>query len=268
MIQRLKKILGRIKREYDRRSERIRLRDVYKEMSPYLSKDINQIFDGKRVAIIGPADSAMLEENGDYIDRFDLIIRLNKGYQLVEIEGNDSFIGSRTDVLFSRLDIRESLDPETFDFELLTRQKIQHLIGFWRTEKFGAYHRILSFIRDYKGLFGEKVSIITKEKYIEIMKSIGFAKPSVGYIALCSVLESKAKLLYLTGITFYLTEYQPGYRDDVTKESQLSKFRQREDGHNPEMERVAFLKLYKNHKERIELDAFLTKHLRETDGSV
>lgn len=257
----MKKVLKFIYKKINRYWKRFQLRGVYRELNPYLRDDLKPLFEGKRVAIVGPADSATMEKKGEYIDGFDLVIRLNKGYQLLQNEDIRHYVGSRTDVLFSRLDNRECLNPETFDDKLLESQKIQHLVGFWRTEPYGAYHRVLSFVREHSARFGSKIKLLTLETYTEILKSIGYSKPSVGYIALRTVLESDVKLLYVTGITFYLTGYQTGYRDDVTRESQIEKFKRRVDGHNPEKERIAFLKLYEKHKDRIELDSFLASHM-------
>src|SRR5690606_996488 len=56
-------------------------------------------FSNKRVAIVGPADSAYERENGDYIDAFDYIIRINKAPSSW-IRENEKFTGTRTDIWY------------------------------------------------------------------------------------------------------------------------------------------------------------------------
>lgn len=227
----------------------------------YIDDELNHIFDGKRVALVGPADSSMSEKRGSEIDQYDLIVRLNKGYQLIEDPENRDFIGSRTDVLFARLDERDCLDPETFDRKMLQKQGLNHLFGFLRTPELGYYYRTVSFIEKFGNTFGKQLKILSVEKYRMIFKSLLGSKPSVGYIALYTLMESKATEIYVTGITFYLSEYQKGYRDQTSTDEQLEKFKRREDGHNPGKELVVFKKMVKKNRDRIKLDTFLKNHL-------
>lgn len=58
-------------------------------------------FKGKRVAIIGGADSAYKEKLGEYIDSFDVVVRINNGVRV--IEKYKDYIGHRTNFLFHSL---------------------------------------------------------------------------------------------------------------------------------------------------------------------
>ena len=60
-------------------------------------KDI--IFNNKRIAIVGPASSALENENGFLIDGFDYVVRINKALITWNTE-NEKFLGTRTDILF------------------------------------------------------------------------------------------------------------------------------------------------------------------------
>lgn len=226
----------------------------------YIDDDINRIFDGKTVAIVGPASSSMTNKNGEFIDKFDIIIRINKGYQLLDIDDNQEYIGSRTDVLFSRLDDRECLDPQNFDKQIFEDQGLKYLIGFMRTPTLGHYHRTISFIEKYGKLFNQELKVLSIKKYAKVFASLCNAKPSVGYIALNSVVESKATLIYITGITFYLTGYQKGYRDYISKKEMLQKFKRRSDGHDPNTELLKFKEVYQSDKKRFILDQFLNNY--------
>src|SRR5699024_6374491 len=55
-------------------------------------------FKNKRVAIIGGADSVLKEKLGEYIDGFDVVVRINKGVEIIDKQ--KEYIGTRTDILF------------------------------------------------------------------------------------------------------------------------------------------------------------------------
>ena len=227
----------------------------------YIDDELYHIFAGKKIALIGPADSSMSEKKGAEIDQYDLIVRLNKGYQLLENENNREYIGSRTDILFSRLDERDCMDSDTFDREMLQKQGLKHLFGFMRTPGLGYYYRTVSFIEKFGKSFGKQLKILSVDKYRTILNSLSGSKPSVGYIALYTLMESKATEIYVTGITFYLSEYQKGYRDQTSTDEQLKKFKRREDGHDPGKELLVFKEMVKKNRDRIRLDTFLKNHL-------
>lgn len=234
---------------------------IHRTAGKYIDDQLCQTFYGKRVAVIGPANTAMIEKNGKIIDRYDLIIRLNKGYQLIDKVENREYIGSRTDVLFARLDERDCIDPATFDREMLENQELKYLFGFLRTPEFGYYYRTVSFIEKFGAIFNNQLKILSIDKYKQILNSLSGSKPSVGYIALHTLMESRATEIYITGLTFYLTEYQDGYRDNTNTINQLEKFKTRVNGHNPNKELKVFQKMYEKNKNRITLDSFLKKHM-------
>lgn len=250
----VRKIRGLFRSIYDRFL-------IWWKAGQYIDDRLYHIFDGKRVALIGPADSSMNEKNGKEIDQYDIIVRLNKGYQLINDPKIREYIGSRTDVLFARLDVRECVDPGTFDREMLQSQGLKHLFGFMRIPELGYYYRTVSFIEKFGDVFRNRLKILSVDKYKMIFKSLLGSKPSVGYIALYTLMESNATEIYVTGITFYLSEYQKGYRDQTSTDEQLKKFKRRDDGHNPAKELAVFKEMLQKNQYRITLDTFLKNYL-------
>ena len=55
----------------------------------------------KSIALVGPASYMVGSGHGNEIEQHDVVIRLNRGIELVENYPND--IGTRTDVLYSCL---------------------------------------------------------------------------------------------------------------------------------------------------------------------
>ena len=60
---------------------------------------IKKNFKNKRIAIVGAADSVFDEKNGDFIDSFDIVIRINKAALVWDKEKSD-YLGSKFTFLF------------------------------------------------------------------------------------------------------------------------------------------------------------------------
>ena len=89
-------------------------------------KKHNQTFEqylvGKSVAIVGPASSVMYEKNGKEINDYDIIVRINRGYE--NIEDKKEYIGNRTDILYNSLDMSPLCGgplviPEKYDIKYI-----------------------------------------------------------------------------------------------------------------------------------------------------
>jgi len=234
--------------------------------------DISKIFKNKTVAIVGPADSVLHQENGSYIDQFDLIVRFNKGYLNVENNQLQKSIGTRTDVLFHNLRERKE-KGEKFDINILQNQSLKYLIGYVRDlnvhGKSNVYANkvLIDFFDNHIKQFGYLFKLIKVDAYRRIFKFLGGVKPTVGFIALHQICNSQAKLVYVTGFTFFQTEYIDGYRDYVDIEDQKKRFSSSKGGHRPNAEFHAFIKLYKQSRTKIELDHFLSQKLNEVEHS-
>jgi len=82
-------------------TDNINLNDIDRDFSEYLKN--------KSVAIVGPAPNNL--ESGQEIDGFDVVVRpkFNKGF----VEGNRTFIGSKTDVSYYQLDSKSKIPYES-----------------------------------------------------------------------------------------------------------------------------------------------------------
>jgi hypothetical protein len=104
----------------------------YLQKVKFLSKNVlydfnSNWFKNKRVAIVGGADSVLKEKLGNYIDEFDVVIRINKG---VEIISNQSeYVGKKTDFLFhSFYEITPELGGSPITPELWYENKVKRII--------------------------------------------------------------------------------------------------------------------------------------------
>lgn len=235
------KIYSQLKLEYNK----LRIWYFY-ERKIIIPFDVNW-FKGKRVAIIGGADSVLQEPLGAYIDTFDVVVRINKGVQLIEKQSD--FVGTRTDVLFHAFYDRgkrdEGSSPITLD--LWEKHNVQNVIfALNYNNSHYAIENLLQFIKDSN--LRRKISQVSKELDQEnhrVMKS-----PTTGFIAINTIFNCQPKELYLTGITFMKTSHNQEYRA-------LSKNYMSNTSHNMELEFHHIKKLYLKHPDIIKTDKTL-----------
>ncbi len=196
-------------------------------------------FKGKRVAVIGAADSAFEEKNGDYIDAFDVIVRVNKAPHSWSPE-KAKFIGSRTDILFHSFYENNESGGGPIDFDLYTQQGIKKIVNPYSNYK--GYRTHLNY---YKRNLTNKLTYILPIKiYKEIINNFNKWIPTVGYSALRTVLNSGCKEIYITGFTFFKTPYASNYRDQLTNMDANRNHIKNQGLHNPDLELLEFVKQY------------------------
>lgn len=203
-------------------------------------------FDGKTVAIVGPADSALEKKNGSYIDSFDVVIRINKGIDMAD--RYPEYLGTKTDILvhglfekvcgkldkplWTRKNIAFVIYPENLNYHVNTAR----LMPYFRTDK----TKLL-------------VWQVTREFYEDLKVKLNNTHPNSGFSAIYYVMNSKAKRLFITGFTFYKTPYLKGYVNEIEK--QKSQEELTDDGyHNPNNDFELFKKLIKESSISLELD--------------
>lgn len=195
------------------------------------------IFKNKRVAVIGAADSAFEQENGDYIDGFDLIVRVNKAPHSWHPE-KAKYIGSRTDILFHSFYENTDSGGGPIDFKLYENQGIKYVInpncnfkGLW------------THLNYYKRNLNTKQTYILSWKFSENLKNnFGTVVPTVGYSALYTILNSNCKEIFITGFTFFKTPYANDYRDHLKDMESNKKHIKNQGLHNPDLELSEFIK--------------------------
>lgn len=237
------KIYSRLKLEYNK----LKI-SCYYERKIIIPFDVNW-FKNKRVAIIGGADSVLQEPLGAYIDTFDVVVRINKGVQLIEKQSD--FVGTRTDVLFHAFHDGGTQDEGSspIALDLWEKHKVQNIIlAFNYNYTFYIIKDLLHFIKITNGK--KKFSQITKYSDIENHKVV--EAPTTGFIAINTIFNCQPKELYLTGITFMKTSHNEQYR-------KLSEGFMSRTFHNTELEYEHIKKLYLKNPDIIKPDKILQK---------
>lgn len=171
----------------------------------------NEVFKSKRIAIVGPADSAFQKENGNYIDQFDYVIRINKAPSSWD-KGSEKFIGKNTDIWFHSFFENKESGGGSLDPKIFKNRNIGYIVNPRTT--FAAYRRTFNFYRKYNNPI--LVHHLSSEYYRTLIKKFPKQlRPTVGFIALFSALRSPCKELFITGFTFFKTPYAKGYRDHL-----------------------------------------------------
>lgn len=219
-------------------------------------------FQDKRIAVIGPADSAFDKENGDYINGFDYVVRVNKAlYSLTQ--DKTSFIGSRTDVLFhSFFENRES-GGGPIDFDFFEKQGVKYVVNP-NNSLFGLKTHLSYFKRN---LDEHRTYLLPRNFYQELIENFEKWVPTIGYSALYAALNSGASEVYISGFTFFKTPYADDYRDHFQDVEENQKHIQDQDLHSPDLELKEFIKQYKRTQSRVIMDDALKDIVKQYNGS-
>ncbi len=215
-----------------------------------------KIFSGKRIAVVGPADSAYDEFKGAYIDQFDYVIRINKALITWKPE-NEKYIGTKTDILVHSFLEDEFTGGGQMDFDLFCKYKVKYVLN--AKHNFKNYRDIFNVYKKY--LTRNKVYLLSKQKVKDcefFFNKHGFG-PTNGFRAIFMVMNAKPKEIYITGFTFYKTPYANGYRDQLKDMTINLEHMKKRGAHNPDLEYSVFLKLLNSSEGKVILDSSLSK---------
>ena len=149
----------------------------------------------KKVAVIGPAPSIVGSNQGDLIDSYDVVCRLNHAIPVPTAMIQD--IGSRTDVLYSTLKIPKTLSKNIN----IVKDNVDWIIGPY-ARKDPAFTRHWN---KYDKIYGDNIPTYcayTLEEYKEIEKDVGI-RPTIGLSTVINLLKFDVSEVYITGLTFF-----------------------------------------------------------------
>ncbi|QYA26039.1 hypothetical protein G3I01_11100 [Gramella sp. MT6] len=207
----------------------------------------NKIFKNRRVAIVGPADSAFDNAYGSYIDDFDYVIRINKTPSSWNPE-NEKYIGRKTDIWFHSFFENRDSGGGPLDPYIIKNMNIEYLVN--PRSSFKAYRRTFNFYRKYQ----ENISVYHLESKVYKDLLYKFPKklrPTVGFVALYSALKSECEELYITGYTFFKTPYAKGYRDHLLDLDKNKMHFKSQGIHDADLEYQIFKSTIQNHNCKI-----------------
>ena len=173
---------------------------------------VKAFFKGKRVALFGSAPTC-LDNDGRMIDAFDIIVRTNN-YRMkgekhgVKYDYTDK-VGGRTDVFYSFFgsSIRKTRDELMKDGVKLCMSKLPNskpIESEWHVK-----HGKLEGI-DYRANYRRRESfwfcptyVPTDGDFIKKFEYLGNHQPTTGFSAICDLMKSEPKELYISGFDFF-----------------------------------------------------------------
>lgn len=220
---------------------------------------LKPVFHGKKVAIVGPADTAYKYKNGSLIDDCDIVVRFNNNYLSVDADDSEktSGIGSKTNIIYHYFKVDKN-NPSVMDSEKLKRQGLQHVISILRDKRARqrGHRGIRIFMKKNYDLLKNKFFLLPEETYSRIFDDLG-TKPTIGHIGITTILECLPSEVFITGFSFFTTSYAAGYRDYTSRPDQLNRFKSSGTGHDPENELRHFAALIKKTPVKVTLDPYL-----------
>lgn len=219
------------------------------------------LYDGKRVAIVGPSHS-MTQNTSEDIESYDVVVRMNTGWPVAP--ENRQFVGERCDAFYHNCTPLNKSPCGEYKLERLLEHSEAVIDQFKLVciPFFGYnYHKLKEFcdthqieVFDLRPRIWNLINSVWKPNQYH---------PNYGFVAIDHILSSEAKEVYITGISFYRQRYHQGHCHTPTGRTDRIVYSS-ENGsdvrHNPERELRYFLKeLYPKNKHRLRLDGTLSR---------
>lgn len=174
----------------------------------------------KKVIIVGPASYLENSLKKDFINSFDIVVRLNNSFNIPETSVKD--IGDRTDVLYHCL-----WGPHFPNSIPLLKSKIKILKTSYPNIAPFSFD-IERFIKINSGRIPYEIYEI--QKYKDLFESVG-SRPNTGTMAIFDLLSYDIDSLHISGITMFRGGYISNYRkqfmhksrEQVQKENEIHK---------------------------------------------
>lgn len=180
-------------------------------------QSFSNLIKNQRVIIVGPSITVQECNLGNFINSFDVIIRLNKSLPVPR--KMHPHIGNRTDILYNSLNTSDYPGENRFSPHFLKKQKVKYLRC--------PYPPISPFTNDIKSFYRKSNKIIDfghidTTYYGKLEYCLG-TRPYTGTCAIADLLHSGVKELFVMGIDFYTYKHSFYYRN--VSERKLAKLR-------------------------------------------
>jgi hypothetical protein len=213
------------------------------------SDRVKQVFEGKKVAIVGSGPSTKTNEP-DFIDSHDVVVRVNN-YKIVPRENT----GSRTDVHYSfyGTSIKKTAAELKSDGVYLCMCKCpdtKFIESRWH-ERNGKLNGIdFRYIYEFrKDFWFTDTFVPSLEDFLAHFELLGKHVPTTGFSAILDVLKYNPASIYITGFDFFQSRVH-NFNERWRRNNPSDPI-----GHRPEAEYQWLLKNY--HKHPISMDVKL-----------
>lgn len=212
----------------------------------------HQYLKNKRVVVVGPAPSIIGSKQGEEIDSYDVVVRINKALPVPNNLKQD--IGSKTDILFNCL----NTSPDNGGY-LHIPMLMQELD--WVASPYAAVHPFERDIRNFSNQLSGRIPFFIPDSswYLNIENEMG-TRPNSGILAILNCLNFEPSEVYITGFTFFKGGYYKEYRQ--LSEQQVM-HRMTQHGNHIQEPQIVYFKKHVATKSFVKMDKALIKVLGE-----
>jgi len=169
--------------------------------------DYNELLKDKKVIIVGPSPSLEGKGMGEYIDSFDLVVRINKAFPIEK--GLESDIGSRTDIHYHCLHTHPACGGPVFYDEM----KLENVFVSCPYGKYiSPFHGDITRFENINKKYNLPFHILNSEYYLEIANMLG-TRANSGTLTILDLLCYDVKELHITGFTWFRDGWRKSYKD-------------------------------------------------------
>lgn len=179
-----------------------------------INKNFLEYVKNKKVVIVGPANYILNFNNGDYIDSYDIVVRINRGVELTNIYPNS--LGTKTNILYNCM-VESPDNGGIININFLKKHRLDWICTLPRC--------------NYQGLsksnrLPKEASVIT---YIKLKLNFNFhmmshllltnlnkkinSRSNTGFASIFDILLHDPKEIFITGFSFYLDSFIKKYKE-------------------------------------------------------
>jgi hypothetical protein len=206
---------------------------------------------GKKVIIVGPAFYLRGAGLGEYIDSFDVVVRVNHALPIKYPED----YGSKTTVLYHILSHRNHVGAGKLT---VTEDEVKSWDTDWVVSRWDSRSARIRQVGPY--LEGRKWTAMSHEFYYKVRRGVGRLSPNTGISAIAHLLQSELKELRVVGFDLYRSGVYEGYGDVREKENALEV---NDRWHDTDAQ-LRYLAVLKRRDDRLHFDAVLQGIINES----
>jgi len=231
-----------------------------------VDEELAKLVKGKRVAFVCPSPHLRGMKMGEYIDSFDLVVRVNQAFHMEEGDWED--YGKRTDILVNCLNINKiNALIKDMDFAKDMKYIICSNVSMWDVERVNCFLRLTEV----------PWHNVSDGYLFKIFKEIG-TTVNTGLTGIITLMNYDMEELYVTGMSFFnMNQFGQVYYEKYHNEAKANNnFREqsnnvpnfadlRIDIHQQQPQIDYFHKMvYFHYGKKLTLDEYLTKNFDST----
>lgn len=183
--------------------------DRWKELRKFgqFDKSYNEFLKDKKVVIVGPSPSLEESGKGDWIDSFDIVVRINKAFPVEEEMTKD--IGTRTDIHYHCLCTDMHCGGPVFYQEM---KESNVFVSCPYPKWVRPFHSdVTRFEKDNKK-WDLGFHVLDTDYYMGIAEMLG-TRANSGTLTILDLLCYDVKELHITGFTWFRDGWRKSYKD-------------------------------------------------------